>query len=251
MSKCTLCNKSTSIFTRSTFKGLSGFVCSECRNHVQSLRNCYYGSKSSIPHISYLKILKENIISPESQLFISNELLSHENHIKTDADAYVEEKLSSRPICTSNFKLIDGLTNWPQNILIISIEIYDDCLMFWRAATSKQNQSPMILKIKSILSTEYLTEKEIVEKSKNVVGRAATGALLFGPVGALIGGMSGVGNSQKQKSHIYYIIHFINAQEKEAIITLETGCANCNHSLFNKSLQEKLVSNNIQSPTFL
>lgn len=251
MSKCVLCNKKISFLTRATFKGLNGYVCSECRNHIQAIRNCYYGSESSMPHISYLKDLKENSLSSESQLFISNELSSHENHIKSDTDCYVEEKLSSAPICTSNFKLVDGLPNWPQNLLIATVEIYDDCLMFWKAATPRQNQSPTILKIKSIIKTEYLTEKEIIEKSKNVVGRAAAGAMLFGPVGALIGGMSGIGNSQKQKSHTFYIIHFINSQEEEAIITLEIGCAGCCDSAFDKFLSSKITANSTQSPIIL
>lgn len=251
MSKCTLCNKRTSFFTRSTFHGLDGYVCSECGNHIQILRNCYYGSELSISHISYLENLKEVSTSPESQSFIENELLSHANHLKTDADSFIEEKLSTSPVCTSNFKLVDGLPNWPQNILIITLELYDDCLMFWRSDTPRQNQSPVILKVKSILSTEYLTEKEIIEKSKSVVGRASAGALLFGPVGALIGGMSGVGKSQKQKSHTYYIIHFMNSQEKESIITLETGCVGCHDYAFDKSLSAKLTPTAPQSPTFL
>ncbi|WP_286080668.1 hypothetical protein [Parablautia intestinalis] len=251
MANCTLCNKKASFFTRSTFNGLSGYVCSECGNHIQSLRNCYYGSESSGPHISYLEHLKEGSVSQESQLFISNELISHKDHVKTKADSYVDEKLSSTPIFISNFKLVDGIPNWPQNMIIVTIELYDDCLLFWRAITPKQNQSPSILKTESIINTEYLTEKEIIEKSKSVVGRATAGALIFGPVGALIGGMSGIGNSQKQKSHTYYIIHYINSKGEEAIITLEIGCAGCHWNKFDDLLKLRIRKTSNNAPEFL
>lgn len=252
MAKCTLCNKKTSFFTRITFDGLCGYVCSECGNHILALRNCYYGSKSSTPHISYLKNLREKTDSQEAQQFLLNEIISHENHTKTDADNFVEEKSSLIPIFASNYKLIDGLPNWPQNTLIVSIELYDDCLMFWRNVIPKQNQSPAILKIKSIVNTEFLSENEIIEKSKSVVGRATAGALLFGPVGALIGGMSGIGNSQKQKSHTYYVIHFINSKNEEAIITLEVGCVGCHWIKFDALLSPLISkSNTPDSPEFL
>lgn len=251
MANCTLCNKKVSFFTSYTFNGLSGYVCAECRNHIQALKKCYYGSELSAPHISYLNHLKENSTSQESQLFISNELISHENHIKTTADSFVEEKLSSTPIFTSNFKLIDGIPNWPKNMIIITIELYNDCLLFWRTVTPRQNQSPSILKTESIVKTEYLSEKEIIEKSKSVVGRATTGALLFGPVGALIGGMSGIGKSQKQVSHLYYVIHYINSKSEEAIITLETGCLGCHWSKFNDALKFHIKKTDHCAPEFL
>lgn len=251
MAKCTLCNKKTSLFTQYTFDGLSGYVCSECRKHIRALRNCYYGSESSISHISYLEDLSRNSTLQESLLFISHEITSHENHIKTEADTYVEEKSSSTPIFTSNFKLVDGLPNWPKNMLIVTLELYDDCILFWRTVTPKQNQSPAILKIESIVSTEFLSEKEIIQKSKSVVGRATTGALLFGPVGALIGGMSGIGNSQKQISHFYYVIHYTNSKSEESIITFETGCVGCHWSKFNDILKSHITKQVHNTPEFL
>jgi hypothetical protein len=52
-----------------------------------------------------------------------------------------------------------------------------------------------------IISLERITSKELEDKS--VIGRAAVGAVLLGPLGALVGGMSGIGSKQKNK---YYII---------------------------------------------
>lgn len=41
--------------------------------------------------------------------------------------------------------------------------------------------------------------KEITEKDKSVIGRAVVGGLIFGAVGAIVGGMSGIGKKEIQK----------------------------------------------------
>lgn len=158
---------------------------------------------------------------------------------------------NSTPICTSNFKLIDGLPNLPKNMIIVTAELYNEGIFFWQTVKHREQQSPIILKIESILSVEYMSEKEIIEKSKSVAGRATAGALLLGPVGAIVGGMSGIGNTKKTKTHLYYVIHYMNSQGSEAIITLEVGCMGCHDSAFNKALKSMLPKENNDMPTYL
>lgn len=55
-----------------------------------------------------------------------------------------------------------------------------------------------------MISIDVVSEREIVEKSKSVIGRGIAGAVIFGPVGAIIGGMSGVGN-KKSASYKYFV----------------------------------------------
>lgn len=60
-------------------------------------------------------------------------------------------------------------------------------------------------------AAEYKTETEIIEKQKNVVGRAMIGNLFLGPVGAVVGGMTGLGSKKKKgKRKGYLIINYIN-----------------------------------------
>lgn len=55
-------------------------------------------------------------------------------------------------------------------------------------------------------------EVQIVEKDKSVIGRAVVGGVLLGPVGAVVGGMSGIGTNknekvvQQEKNDIYVTI---------------------------------------------
>ena len=43
------------------------------------------------------------------------------------------------------------------------------------------------------------TEEEFIEKQKSVIGRAVVGGVLFGPLGTVVGGMSGIGTKQKKE----------------------------------------------------
>lgn len=66
---------------------------------------------------------------------------------------------------------------------------------------------PVNLSTSKITDVTTFTEKEIAEKNKSVVGRAAVGALL-GPAGAIIGGMSGVGTKKKTTLRSFLSIQY-------------------------------------------
>lgn len=53
---------------------------------------------------------------------------------------------------------------------------------------------------------EYLSEQQIEEIQKSSVGRAAAGLILLGPLGAIIGGISGVGTKKRYGPNNQYII---------------------------------------------
>lgn len=138
---------------------------------------------------------------------------------------------------TSNFKLIDGIPGWGQGILAVTAEITDSAILFTKAVV--KNSPVCTLPIERITCTDIYTEKELIEKSKSVVGRAAVGSL-FGPVGAIIGAISGSGTSKRMKSHLYYTISFTSKDGTPAMITLECGVMGCHVDDFNKCLRQKL-----------
>lgn len=65
-----------------------------------------------------------------------------------------------------------------------------------------------------------INETEVQELSKSVVGRAAAGALLLGPLGALVGGMSGIGSKQKQQLKRYYVLNYCSSANPNEIKTI-------------------------------
>lgn len=63
---------------------------------------------------------------------------------------------------------------------------------------------------------ELTTEQEILEKDKSVIGRAVVGTVLAGPLGAIVGGMSGIGKKKKKGKERKIAI--IGYDEREIIL---------------------------------
>lgn len=59
-----------------------------------------------------------------------------------------------------------------------------------------------------IIKLSTATEEQIMTESKSVIGRAIVGGLLLGPLGAVVGGMTGIGSKQKLKGKYYLVINF-------------------------------------------
>jgi len=65
-----------------------------------------------------------------------------------------------------------------------------------------------IIPFKDIKNLSVCTEKEVQEKSRSVIGRGVVGGVLLGPVGAIVGGLSGVKNKQTTKETCYLVIDY-------------------------------------------
>jgi hypothetical protein len=55
----------------------------------------------------------------------------------------------------------------------------------------------------------YGIETEIKAEEKSSIGRALTGGVLFGGVGAIVGAVSGVGTKQKKKAFLFYYFIYL------------------------------------------
>jgi hypothetical protein len=78
------------------------------------------------------------------------------------------------------------------------------------------------LPFKDILSVHIEDKTAITEqKEKSIIGRALVGGLLFGPVGAIIGGMTGLGTKEKvifTPDLIMTILYLDNDSSEKAIV---------------------------------
>lgn len=83
-------------------------------------------------------------------------------------------------------------------------------------------------KIVGVLS---VTEKEISEQGKSVLGRAMIGGVLLGPLGAVVGSISGTTKKTKTSYHPYFIINYkpdIEADEVKVLTFINNGQFNVN-----------------------
>lgn len=73
---------------------------------------------------------------------------------------------------------------------------------------------------------------EITEKDKSVIGRAVVGGLLLGPVGAIVGGMSGIGTKQKVKKGNVDLYLYIKTSDREFLLKPAIGHESTAYLLF-------------------
>ena len=84
---------------------------------------------------------------------------------------------------------------------------------------SFKKEPDFILDVDEIEAIDILTEEEA--KNKSVIGRAIIGGVLFGGVGAVVGGLSGVG----QKKKIREILSIDTMDGKTYLLPVHTGAA--------------------------
>lgn len=82
-----------------------------------------------------------------------------------------------------------------------------------------KKEPEFILDVDVIEAIDILTEEEA--KNKSVIGRAIVGGVLFGGVGAVVGGLSGVG----QKKKIREILSIDTMDGKTYLLPVHTGAA--------------------------
>lgn len=116
---------------------------------------------------------------------------------------YMAIKTSKEPTIVG-YSVLDGQSS--QNSF--SIKLTETKLIISPIASADRKEYPLDqiseIELKREVEADITNEKE-----KSVVGRAVVGGLLLGPVGAIVGGMSGIGTKTqvtKGKTTLYMVI---------------------------------------------
>ncbi|MEG1841002.1 MAG: hypothetical protein RR213_07070, partial [Raoultibacter sp.] len=70
-----------------------------------------------------------------------------------------------------------------------------------------------------------------------VIGRAAIGGLILGPLGAVIGGIDGTGTKRKKVNHVYWVINYVNDDGERLAISFEIVGATLGLKKFERALE--------------
>lgn len=116
-----------------------------------------------------------------------------------------------------------GIPDWPQGTNVIITADTDARAVLIQKQLSKDE--PKRLSAEKITAVMLTTETEIKEKSKSVGGRAVIGGVLLGPVGAIVGGMSGLGKKEIKKDRTMLIINYTSGGEDKALAFHVIGAA--------------------------
>lgn len=140
----------------------------------------------------------------------------------------------------TGLKHIEGIPGLSKDA-IAEIFLYEDKIMI---------NKDKFISIDRIIAVDFFSEKEVNEKGKSVIGRAAVGGLLLGPLGAIIGGVSGTGKKEKSKTHYFISIEFngVDGTQHVAIFLLTDFAWGYNGFLKEIDALIGSSSNNIQGP---
>lgn len=90
-----------------------------------------------------------------------------------------------------------------------------------------------------IISLKSMSRTELSQVNKSVIGRAVVGGVILGPLGAIVGGMSGTGTKEKTRDRHYLIINFWDINTKAAQTILVSGNLNIIESFITRHEREK------------
>ncbi len=82
-----------------------------------------------------------------------------------------------------------------------------------------------------IIDMKFMSHQQISKEGKSVIGRAVVGGILLGPIVAVVGGLSGVGNKNKLIGNYYLVINF--------------------YDVYTHSVQTLLISTKTENPRFI
>ena len=119
-------------------------------------------------------------------------------------------------IISDAFQLVDDHANLTKG-LMYDVALYDDHLTI-KVAFGKQEAT---LNYSQITDVFYGLQTEVTTKNKSVIGRAVAGGLLFGGIGAVVGGISGTGTKEKKERKFYFIISYTSSSGENKFIQFE------------------------------
>lgn len=96
----------------------------------------------------------------------------------------------------------------------IHISNQQECLLFSCGILN----DVALLPNENILSWGYIKNSDVVKQSKSVLGRAVVGTLLLGPLGGVVGGMSGLGEKSLNSDYFLQIDYLDSNQSQKTLV---------------------------------
>ena len=115
---------------------------------------------------------------------------------------------------------VDGLKGYGGAMVNLELDDVNKCITI---SPKIYKTAPVSLNYAQIINIEGISDKEIVEKNKSTVGRAAIGGLILGPLGAIVGGISGIGSNKSNKVNYYTVINYESQGEIKVLSFMVIG----------------------------
>lgn len=101
----------------------------------------------------------------------------------------------------------------------VSVAMFTNGLMITRSLFSPA----LSIHRSQIISLEHTSQEEVHRVGKSVVGRAIIGGVLTGGIGAIVGGLSGIGSKEKKTDVHYLVVNFWDVKARIPQTALISG----------------------------
>ncbi|HDK7158912.1 TPA: hypothetical protein PTV68_002041 [Clostridium botulinum] len=141
-----------------------------------------------------------------------------------------------------NLIYIDGIDRYIKRTTVsLSLDDKKRCLVI---KASKGNYPVVNISFEKLVAVDIIHERDIIETNKNSVGRAMAGGILLGPLGAIIGGISGVGSKKNSELRTFLVINYKSKDEEIKVISFEIKNITLSMPKFINKLRENIPINN-------
>ncbi|ENJ9655983.1 hypothetical protein FDB88_18865 [Clostridium sporogenes] len=148
----------------------------------------------------------------------------------------------NKEISPINLTYLDGIDRYIKNTAVsLNLDDKKGCLVI---KASKDNYPVVNINFEKLVAVDIIHEKDIIETNKNSIGRAVVGGVLLGQLGAIIGGMSGIGSKQSSKLKTFLVINYKSKDEEIKVISFEIENITLNMPKFINKLRENISINN-------
>ncbi|MBW9145868.1 hypothetical protein K2F40_08745 [Clostridium sp. CM028] len=142
--------------------------------------------------------------------------------------------------------LVDGIDGYSKETLVsLTIDNDKQCLTI-NARVFKN--PPIHLMLEQITGVQRISKSNIIQKNKSTVGRAAVGGVLLGPLGAIVGGMSGIGDKHTTETKYYMVINY-KSQSRDVKVLSFKMVGFSNWPSFIKELKSKINTQHMEDTT--
>ncbi|TQK41989.1 hypothetical protein FB479_11690 [Brevibacillus sp. AG162] len=146
------------------------------------------------------------------------------------ASFIVKKKMGYIGMVQTNY--VSGIKGLSDGVKV-TLHLYPDKL----AINNKQ-----FISLERIKSAKAFNEDQLQEKQKSVIKRAIAGGILLGPLGAVVGGISGVGTKTKQQQVLFMTLDYtsVDGNEENAIFVSDVAAEKMALLNFAASLNKKI-----------
>lgn len=131
--------------------------------------------------------------------------------------------------------MVDGIPSIEKG-MTVRISLMPERILIQQIMFGKAEAS---LRYDQVTAAAKVDEVQIREVDKSVIGRAVVGGVLLGPLGAIVGGASGIGTKQKTDYKDYFVINYTASNGEPAVLSFEMVGPPVGFAPFLRELQQR------------